>query len=126
MRPTELVASPEVLEENRFLAARDGMDARLIDPSQRRRVPVRLQLVELLKACAPHARALGCADELGSIEELMLKRTGAERQTELARGEARLPGLVAALADDFVARPEGETRPSDLGHLARGGSHIRS
>ena len=33
--------SPEVLVENRFLAARDGMDARLIDPARERRVPAR-------------------------------------------------------------------------------------
>ena len=31
----------EVLAENRFLAARDGLDARLIDPVKRRLVPVR-------------------------------------------------------------------------------------
>ena len=36
------VDAPEVLEENRFLAARDGMEARLIDPALERRVPARV------------------------------------------------------------------------------------
>ena len=95
--------SPEVLVENRFLAARDGMDARLIDPARERRVPARAQLEELLEICAPHAEALGCAAELDGIRPLAA-RTGADRQLEIARDEARLPGLVAALADAFLAR----------------------
>ena len=95
--------SPEVLIENRFLAARDGMDARLIDPARERRVPARAQLEELLEICAPHAEALGCAVELEGIRPLAA-RTGADRQLEIARDEARLPGLVAALADAFLAR----------------------
>jgi glutamate---cysteine ligase / carboxylate-amine ligase len=95
--------SPEVLVENRFLAARDGMDARLIDPVRERRVPVRSQLDELLELCAPHAAALGCEAELDAVQDLAA-RTGAQRQLDLAREEARLPGLVAALADGFLAR----------------------
>jgi glutamate---cysteine ligase / carboxylate-amine ligase len=95
--------SPEVLVENRFLAARDGMDARLIDPARERRVPARAELEELLELCGPHAEALGCAAELRGVRSLAA-RTGADRQLELARNEARLPGLVAALADAFLAR----------------------
>jgi carboxylate-amine ligase len=66
-------------------------------------VPARAQLEELLEICAPHAEALGCAAELEGIRPLAA-RTGADRQLEIARDEARLPGLVAALADAFLAR----------------------
>jgi carboxylate-amine ligase len=103
--PDKLVRTQEVLDENRFLAARDGMEARLIDPVLERRVPARVQLADLLEACAPHARELGCEAELASIEELF-ERTGAERQVELARTHPeRLPGLVASLADSFTRAP---------------------
>ena len=130
----ELVQSQEVLDENRFLAARDGMDASLIDPGLGRRVPARQQLAELLEACAPHAAALGCDGELGTVER-MLRRTGAERQVALAREADRLPGLVRMMAYAFcdaawdaggADRPMGESRPSDFVHLATGGSDIRS
>jgi carboxylate-amine ligase len=97
-----LVGSPEVLGENRFLAARDGMDAELIDPRQARRIPVRDQVAELLDACKPHAADLGCADELEGIRALA-KRTGADRQLDLARGSNRLRGLIEELADCFSA-----------------------
>src|SRR5215217_5886596 len=54
----------EVLDENRFLAARDGMDADLIDVDTETRVSARDMLDRLLDACHPHAEALGCDDYL--------------------------------------------------------------
>jgi carboxylate-amine ligase len=96
-----LVGAQETLAENRFIAARDGMDARLIDPAREQRTPVREQLDRLLTACAPHAAVLGCETELALIET-MAERNGAKRQLALARDEGRLPGLVEALADQFL------------------------
>ncbi len=58
-KPSTLVPSPEVLAENRFLAARDGMDARLIDPERRRPIPVRAMLDSLLADCRDPAVRLG-------------------------------------------------------------------
>jgi carboxylate-amine ligase len=92
----------EVLDENRFLAARDGMDAKLIEVDTETRVPAREMLDDLLRACEPHAESLGCANELARVRDLAGK-TGAERQLELADDEDRLPGLVEALADAFVS-----------------------
>jgi carboxylate-amine ligase len=92
----------EVLDENRFLAARDGMRAELIDADLEKRVPARELLDRLLDACAPHAEALGCTEELARVRELA-EHPGADRQVELGDGEGRLPGLVERLADQFTA-----------------------
>jgi carboxylate-amine ligase len=92
---------PEALDENRFLAARDGMGAELIDVELERRVPAREVALRLLEACAPHARALGCVGELARVAT-MAEATGAERQIELARGPQRLAGLVEALAETYA------------------------
>lgn len=92
----------EVLSENRFLAARDGIDAELIDPALGERVPARGMLDELLIECRPHAEALGCAEQLEAVAKLADK-TGARRQLELSRSLGSLPRLVAVLADDFLA-----------------------
>jgi len=92
----------EVLAENRFLAARDGMDAELIEPGLGERVPARALLDELLVECRPHAEALGCAAELDTVAALA-DRTGARRQLELSRSLGSLPRVVAVLADDFLA-----------------------
>ncbi|HEY3187254.1 MAG TPA: YbdK family carboxylate-amine ligase, partial [Solirubrobacteraceae bacterium] len=85
----ERQATPEVLVENRFLAARDGVEAALIDPVREVRVPVAELVGELLELCAPHARELGCAAELASVEDL-LREPGAARQLAVARGPDRL------------------------------------
>jgi carboxylate-amine ligase len=92
---------PEALDENRFLAARDGMAAHLIDVELEQRVPAREMVGRLVDACAPHAEVLGCSSELERILT-MAERTGADRQIELARGPERLSGLVAALAAAYV------------------------
>jgi len=105
-----LVSSPEVLDENRFLAARDGMDAEFIDPTQARRVPARGIVDELLGACAPHAKELGCATELDRVRGLA-ETTGARRQLDGARGSHRLPGLVEELAERFSALSEMNPEP---------------
>ena len=115
-----LVSTQEALDENRFLAARDGMDARLIDPVHECRVPATRLLGDLLAACAPHAEALGCQGELELVRQLA-ERTGAQRQLELARSDDRLHGLVASLAEAFCdegyPRPDG-TRTASSGSVA--------
>lgn len=90
----------EVLAENRFLAARDGMDAELIEPDLGRRVPARDLLADLVAVCRPHAKALGCTAELDRVLPLG-GRTGAQRQIEEARKLGSLPKLVQLLAADF-------------------------
>src|SRR5215204_4939456 len=50
-----IASRPEVLDENRFLATRDGTRAHFIDPERGGRRPVRDVLDDVLAACAPHA-----------------------------------------------------------------------
>jgi carboxylate-amine ligase len=90
-------APQEVWEENRFVAARDGVDAKLIVATEAVRVPVVHRVAELLPRLRLHAQDLGCVAELEGVEALM-RDNGAKRQLRLARTEHRLPGLVEALA----------------------------
>jgi carboxylate-amine ligase len=90
----------EVLEENRFLAARDGARAELIDPDRGTRVPVSEIAHELVEACRPHAADLGCAEELGLVCSIV-DEPGAERQRALAGPDDDQRHLVGALAEAF-------------------------
>jgi carboxylate-amine ligase len=94
-----LVHAPEVLDENRFLAARDGVDAELVDPVRGRAVPVASLATELVGACEPHARVLGCLAEFGGVGGLLVE-PGAQHQRQLAARDG-LNSLVANLAVDF-------------------------
>ena len=100
--PSSVVPSAHVLGENRFLAARDGMDARLIDPEARRLIPAREILASLLADCRPFALALGCAEALDRVPRLAAAN-GAERQHALVAPSGRLDHLVMTLADRFTA-----------------------
>ena len=91
--------SPEVIDENRFLAARDGIEARLLDPRRDRCVPASGRLATLVDACWPHARALGCERELGMLAHLA-GDPGATRQRAIA-AELGLPGLLRTLIAEF-------------------------
>jgi carboxylate-amine ligase len=94
--------APEVLAENRFLAARDGMGARLIDQAAERRVPARELLARLLEAARPHAADLGCENLLEMLVTLG-EEPGAKRQRRVAQEVGGLPGLVELLAKAFVS-----------------------
>ena len=101
-----IACRPEVLDENRFLATRDGMRAAFIDPESDGRKPAREILDGLLAACAPHAAELGCEAELAAVPALA-DAPGDHRQRMVAgveQGDPVGPGLgmlVAALANDF-------------------------
>ena len=101
--PARLVGAQEVLDENRFVAARDGIGAALIDPD-RGRVPLREVVDRMLEACAPHAAALGCEAELGLVR-LLVDEGGAERQRLLAGDADDQPRLVSALSEAFAPLP---------------------
>lgn len=101
-----LAALPETLEENRFLATRDGMRAELIDPDLGRRRPAGDVLEQLLAACAPVAEELGCRTELEQAAALA-QEPGAvvQRAIVAERGGdvgAALGALVQALSADFA------------------------
>jgi glutamate---cysteine ligase / carboxylate-amine ligase len=104
----ELARRPEVLDENRFIATRDGVRADFIDPGSGARKPAHAVLDELLSACAPHAADLGCEAELAAVPALAAD-PGDHRQRMLAgvrQGDAVGPALgklVSALANDFTA-----------------------
>ena len=92
--------APEVIAENRFLAARDGMHAQLIDDRTQQRRAARDALTELLERCQPLARGLGCGAELAAARALAADPGYARQRMHAARdGLAALP---ARLQDDFV------------------------
>jgi len=92
--------SAELLAENRFLAARDGMQARFLDAGLEGQISVHEVLAKTIDLCTQHADQLGCRDELEAARELS-RHPGAMRQRERAREPGGLAGLVAALADAF-------------------------
>ena len=96
----ELLDAHEVLAENRFLAARDGMGARLIDPVRCAQVPAEKALTAALGAGQDHAADLNCVHELAAVPELA-RLSGATRQRAMAE-ERGLEAMVEELSERFL------------------------
>lgn len=99
---------PRTLEQNRLLAARDGMAAVLVDDLSGTPRAVRVLLDRLIEACLPAADELGCVAELLDAERLAAA-PGADRQRAFvsarrAPNASALCALTASLHDAF-ARP---------------------
>ena len=99
----KLMHAQEVLAENRFLAARDGPAAELIDPVRLRRIPISVVVADLVSAAMPHASALGAADELASVSSLVAHPEASRQVSLAARGGTR--ALVSDLAARFAPAP---------------------
>src|SRR5207248_4147836 len=71
--------------ENKWLAARYGLEAPVMDlaTGRRNRVPVAQLIRRTLKELEPHARELGCEPELEGISEILRKGNGADRQRRI-------------------------------------------
>jgi glutamate---cysteine ligase / carboxylate-amine ligase len=89
------------IEENRWWAARDGVEGHLADLASGERMATRERLRDLLAALAPAARRLGCERELAEAERLA-ERNGALRQRAVAEAEG-MDGLVRWLGDRWLA-----------------------
>jgi carboxylate-amine ligase len=92
------------LEENRWSAARWGMDAELADLRSGERTPAREWLRALVAELTPVAAGLGCADELAAVERLAAE-SGAARQRAVAP-EGGVRAVAAWLADVYVPGPD--------------------
>ena len=90
----------EILSENRFIAARDGMEARFVDPVDACAVEARTTLTKLLDAARPHAEELGCADALDAVTDLA-RENGAARQRQARAGQESVSAVIADLAERF-------------------------
>ncbi len=88
------------IAENRWLAARDGLEAVFADLDTGRREPVRDRLGRLVADLEETAAGLGCAEELARVRGL-IEVNGAIRQREVA-AELGVGAVAPWLADCFL------------------------
>ena len=70
----------EMLDENKWLAARHGLEGELVDLPSRERVSTKALARRLVDRMRGHAEDLGSADELAAIEDLIDHGNGGARQ----------------------------------------------
>jgi carboxylate-amine ligase len=87
--------------ENKWLAARYGLEAPVMDlaTGRRNRVPVAQLVRRTLREIEPHARELGCERELEGISEILAKGNGADRQRRIWNANRDIVEVVREIAE---------------------------
>ena len=86
--------------ENKWLAARHGLQAPVMDlvTGRRNRVPIAQLIRRTLRDLEPHARELGCERELGGVAEILARGNGAEAQLRVWNANRDIAEVVEDLA----------------------------
>jgi len=87
--------------ENKWLAARYGLEAPVMDlaTGRRNRVPVAQLVRRTLRDVEPHARELGSERELEGIREILARGNGADRQLRVWNANRDIVEVVREIAN---------------------------
>jgi glutamate---cysteine ligase / carboxylate-amine ligase len=86
-----------MLDENKWLAARHGLDGELVDLPSNERVGAKALARRLLGRLREHAEELGSADELDGIVDLLDGGSGAQRQMVVYEANHDLDEVMAEI-----------------------------
>lgn len=89
----------QMLDENKWLAARHGMDGELVDLPSNERITSKALVKRLLERLRPHAEELGSADELDGIKDLLERGTGAHRQIVVYEANSDLKEVMREIVE---------------------------
>jgi carboxylate-amine ligase len=89
----------EMLDENKWLASRHGLDGELVDLPSAERVPTKALARRLLDRLREHAQDLGAERELEGIEDLLTRGSGASRQLLVWEANHDLREVVAEIVE---------------------------
>jgi carboxylate-amine ligase len=95
----------EMLDENKWLAARHGLECELVDLPGTDRVSARDLTRRLLTRLRPHAQELGSLEELEGIEDILENGNGASRQVVVYGANHDLREVVREIVDASVPAP---------------------
>jgi carboxylate-amine ligase len=87
----------EMLDENKWLAARHGLEGELVDLPKSERVATRALARRLLDRMREHAQDLGASTELAAVEDLLERGNGAARQVVVYEANHDLREVMAEI-----------------------------
>jgi glutamate---cysteine ligase / carboxylate-amine ligase len=92
----------EMLDENKWLAARHGLGAYLVDLPKQDRVPVPELTRRLMERLRPHAEELGSETDFDCLEDILDRGNGASRQVVVYEANHDLREVVREILDATV------------------------
>jgi carboxylate-amine ligase len=89
----------EMLDENKFLAARHGLEGELVDLPSMERVSTRALARRLVDRLRGHAQDLGSGRELEAVEDLLTRGNGGSRQLVVYEANHDLREVVSEIVE---------------------------
>lgn len=93
-----------LIAENKWLATRYGVEAQFMDltSSRRQRVGIPQLVRRRIRELTPHAKELGCTDELAALQRIVERGTGAQRQLRVYNANHDLIEVMNELSEYTV------------------------
>jgi glutamate---cysteine ligase / carboxylate-amine ligase len=101
----------EMLDENKWLAARHGLEGQLVDLPKTDRVPAVDLARRLMDRLRPHAQEVGSGNEFEQLEDILENGTGASRQLVVYEANHDLREVVREVLDATV--PQAAETPGE-------------
>jgi glutamate---cysteine ligase / carboxylate-amine ligase len=101
------IAREWTVRQNKWLAARHGLDAKLIVDDEGSRMTARDAVDELLSELAPFAAELGCEKELADVATILDVGPSYARQRAIVAGGGSLRDVVKGLVDELATDTPG-------------------
>jgi glutamate---cysteine ligase / carboxylate-amine ligase len=92
-----------LVNENKWRAARDGLNGKLINLERDEERPAREAVLELVERAEPAANRQGCREELSEVERLVERGTGADEQRQVHEETGSLLAVAQWLAEQTSA-----------------------
>jgi len=92
----------EMLDENKWLAARHGLGGQLVDLPATDRVPVPELARRLMERLRPHAEELGSGSDFAALDDILDRGNGASRQLVVYEANHDLREVVREILDATV------------------------
>jgi carboxylate-amine ligase len=89
----------QMLDENKWLAARYGLEGELVDLPSSDRVPAKALARRIVDRLREHAQELGSADDLAALEDLLVHGNGAQRQLVVYEANHDLQEVMREIAE---------------------------
>ncbi len=96
----------EMLDENKWLAARHGLDGELVDLPSEERVQTRKLAARVMERAREHAQDLGSESELEGIDDLLDRGNGASRQLVVYEANSDFREVVAEIVEKTGGAPD--------------------
>jgi glutamate---cysteine ligase / carboxylate-amine ligase len=92
----------EMVDENKWLAARHGLDGNIVDLPKKDRVPTAQLARRVIDRTREHAQDLGSADDYAGLEDILERGNGATRQIVVYEANQDLREVMHEIVDKTV------------------------